>query len=316
MALIGTDIKFAKILLTQGDLVAIPTETVYGLAANAFDAAAVAKIYTTKERPTFDPLIVHTDSLVKVQSFVNEIPEMALQLANKFWPGPLTLLLKKKSVVSDLVTAGLDTVAVRIPRHALTKSLLSQLDFPLAAPSANPFGYISPTTSQHVADQLGDKIGYILEGGASDIGVESTIIGFEDGQAVVHRLGGMSVEEIEEVTGLVKLLPHSSSNPTAPGMLDSHYAPAKALVLGDIPTLVEKYKKENLAILAFQETPVDQPHYHYLSQTGDLTEAAQNLFSKLRALDKLPIDKIIAERVPDHGLGRAINDRLSRAAFK
>jgi len=316
MALIGTDINFAKVLLTQGDLVAIPTETVYGLAANAFDSEAVTKIYTTKERPTFDPLIVHTDSLDKVRGFVEEIPALALQLAAKFWPGPLTLLLKKKSVVSDLVTAGLDTVAVRIPRHPLTKSLLQQLDFPLAAPSANPFGYISPTTSQHVDDQLGDKIGYILEGGAADIGVESTIIGFEDDQAVIHRLGGMSLEEIEKITGSVKLLPHSSSNPTAPGMLHSHYAPTKTLILGDIPTLVEKYKNEKLAILAFQETHNNLEHYHYLSQTGDLIEAAQNLFSKLRTLDNLPIDKIIAERVPDHGLGKAINDRLKRAASK
>ena len=316
MAEIGADISFAEILLTQGDLVAIPTETVYGLAANAFNAEAIAKIYTTKQRPTFDPLIVHTDSLERVIDFVKEIPEMALLLAKQFWPGPLTLLLKKKNVIPDLVTAGLDTVAVRIPRHPITKSLLKQLDFPLAAPSANPFGYVSPTTAQHVDDQLGDKIGYILDGGACRVGVESTIIGFEDDQVLIYRLGGMSIEDIEEVIGKVKLMPHSSSNPTTPGMLESHYAPKKHLVLGDIPILLEKYKDEELAILAFKETYSGLKHHHYLSQNGDLGEAAQNLFSKLRTLDNLPVDKIIAEPVPDYGLGKAINDRLKRAASK
>lgn len=316
MALIGTDISFAKVLLTQGDLVAIPTETVYGLAANAFNPEAVTKVFTTKQRPTFDPLIVHTDSLGKIADFVEEIPETAMQLAKQFWPGPFTILLKKKAIVPDLVTAGLETVAVRIPRHPITQSLLKQLDFPLAAPSANPFGYISPTTAQHVDDQLGDKIGYILDGGASTIGVESTIIGFEEGQTLVYRLGGMSVESLEEVIGKVKLMPHSSSNPSAPGMLKSHYAPKKSLILGDIPMLLEKYKHEKLAILSFQETYTSLENSHYLSLKGDLGEAAQNLFSKLRILDNLPVDKIIAELVPDHGLGKAVNDRLKRAAAK
>ncbi len=316
MAQIGTNIDFAKALLSQGDLVAIPTETVYGLAANAFDIDAVTKVFSTKNRPTFDPLIVHTDSLDKVAGFVEDIPDMALLLAKAFWPGPLTFLLKKKACISDLVTSGLDTVAVRIPRHPLTKSLLAQLDFPLAAPSANPFGYISPTTAQHVDDQLGDKISYILDGGACQVGVESTIIGFDNGTPVVHRLGGMAIEEIEKIVGKTTLMPHSSSNPSAPGMLDSHYAPKKLLVLGDIPTLLERYKGGKIAILAFRKTYNDSKHHHYLSQKGSLAEAAQNLFGTLRMLDNLPIDRIIAELVPDDGLGKAINDRLRRAAIK
>jgi len=316
MAQIGSDISIARELLKGGDLVAIPTETVYGLAANAFDAKAIAKIFTTKERPSFDPLIVHTDSLEQIADFVEEIPNQALRLAKEFWPGPLTLLLRKKSNIPDLVTSGLDTVAVRIPRHPLTKILLETLDFPLAAPSANPFGYISPTTAQHVEDQLGDKIEYILDGGACTVGVESTIIGFDNETPVVYRLGGMSIEEIEKVVGRTRLMPHSSSNPATPGMLKSHYAPQKQLILGDIPSLLEKYSGEELAVLAFQKTYGDLEHYHHLSEKGNLNEAAQNLFGKLRTLDNLPVDKIIAELVPDKGLGKAINDRLKRAAAR
>jgi len=314
MAQIGSDINIAREFLDQGGLVAIPTETVYGLAANAFDANAIAKIFTTKERPSFDPLIVHADSLEKIANFVEDIPDQALKLAKAFWPGPLTLLLKKKNNIPDLVTSGLETVAVRIPRHPLTKLLLETLDFPLAAPSANPFGYISPTTAQHVEDQLGDKIPYILDGGACTVGVESTIIGFDNDTPVVYRLGGMGIEEIEKVVGKTKLMPHSSSNPAAPGMLKSHYAPKKQLILGDIPSLLEKHKGEAMAVLAFQETYSDLEHYHHLSEKGDLNEAAQNLFGKLRTLDNLPVDKIIAELVPNEGLGKAINDRLKRAA--
>jgi L-threonylcarbamoyladenylate synthase len=316
MAHIGSDINFARKLLEGGNLVAIPTETVYGLAANAFDVNAVTEVFKTKERPSCDPLIVHTDSLEKITLFAEEIPDQALQLAMEFWPGPLTMLLKKKNSIPDLVTAGLETVAVRIPRHPLTKLLLETLDFPLAAPSANPFGYISPTTAQHVEDQLGHKIQYILDGGACTVGIESTIIGFDNDTPVVYRLGGMGIEEIEKVVGKTKLMPHSSSIPSAPGMLKSHYAPKKQLILGDIPTLLENFKEEELAVLAFQKTYTKSPHYHHLSVSGDLNEAAQNLFEKLRTLDKLPVDKIIAELVPDEGLGKAINDRLKRAAAR
>jgi len=313
MAQIGTDISLAKDILTRGDLVGIPTETVYGLAANALNPDAVTKIFTTKERPSFDPLIVHTDSLTNVSEFVQEIPVKAKQLADQFWPGPLTLLLQKKSIIPDLVTSGLDTVAVRIPRHPLTQALLAQLDFPLAAPSANPFGYISPTTAKHVNDQLGGEIDYILDGGSCTIGVESTIIGFNNDIPVVYRLGGMAIEEIEKVVGKVDKMPHSSSNPSAPGMLASHYAPKKKLILGNLSDLKNKYKGQDVATLSFIKEK-DQRHAYFLSELGDLNEAAQNLFSKLRELDDLPVDLILAELVPDEGLGRAINDRLKRAA--
>jgi L-threonylcarbamoyladenylate synthase len=197
MAQIETDIEKAKALLESGELVAIPTETVYGLAGNALNPDAVAKIFSVKNRPSFDPLIIHTDSLEKVRKFTLDIPAPLDRLAAHFWPGPLTLLLPKKPIVPDLVTSGLDTVAVRIPQHTLTLSLLEALDFPLAAPSANPFGYISPTTAAHVQDQLGDKIPYILDGGPSQVGLESTIVGLENGEVVVYRLGGLEVAAIE-----------------------------------------------------------------------------------------------------------------------
>ena len=213
MAEIGTDILKAKNLLEHGELVAIPTETVYGLAGNALNASAVAKIFSVKNRPAFDPLIVHVPNVNAVYEYVAEIPEKAYALAQRFWPGPLTLLLQKKSIIPDLVTAGLETVGVRCPDHPLTQDLLKILSFPLAAPSANPFGYVSPTTPAHVDEQLGDKIKYILDGGKCEVGIESTIVGMENGEVVVYRMGGLSTEEIESVVGNVKIQTHSSSNP-------------------------------------------------------------------------------------------------------
>ncbi|WP_405512000.1 L-threonylcarbamoyladenylate synthase [Spirosoma sp. KNUC1025] len=189
MAQIGTDRQIAKQLLEAGNVVSIPTETVYGLAANALNPDAVLTIFRVKNRPTFDPLIVHTDSLEKLDRFVSTIPESARDLASTYWPGPLTLLLPKKAIIPDLVTAGLPTVGIRIPNHPLTLALLNSLDFPLAAPSANPFGYISPTTAQHVADQLGLQVPYILDGGPATIGIESTIVGFDGNKPTVFRLG-------------------------------------------------------------------------------------------------------------------------------
>ncbi|MCS6796546.1 MAG: L-threonylcarbamoyladenylate synthase, partial [Raineya sp.] len=208
--MISTDIDLAEKLLRNNQLVAIPTETVYGLAGNAFSEEAVAQIFAVKNRPTFDPLIVHSDSLEKIKNFVSDFPEKAMILAQKFWAGSLTLLLPKKSIIPDLVTAGLPTVAVRIPKHPLTLQLLQRLDFPLAAPSANPFGYISPTTAHHVAEQLGEKIPLILDGGICSVGVESTIVGFEGDKAIIYRLGGISVESIQETIGEVEVKTHSS----------------------------------------------------------------------------------------------------------
>lgn len=315
MADIGKDINRAKEFLQRGKLVAIPTETVYGLAGNALDEKAVLSIFETKNRPSFDPLIIHTDSIEKLGGYVTDISELALLLAEKFWPGPLTLLLPKSGIIPDLVTSGLDTVAVRIPNHPLTRQLLAALDFPLAAPSANPFGYISPTSAQHVNQQLGDKIAYILDGGECGIGIESTIIGFADHVPTVYRLGGLAIEDIEDVIGKVGLMSHSSSNPKAPGMLKSHYAPRKPFFLANRNQFQDE-TEGSAAYLLFDRflDNTDRQYQKILSPSGDLREAAHNLFAFLRALDSQPVDRIFAEFVPDNDLGKAINDRLKRAA--
>lgn len=315
MAIISKDISLAKDFLNKGQLIAIPTETVYGLAGNALDEKSVLSIFEVKNRPSFDPLIVHTDSMEKIAKLVDHIPAVAFALAKEFWPGPLTILLPKKPSIPDLVTSGLDTVAVRIPNHPLTLELLSQLDFPLAAPSANPFGYISPTSAQHVDQQLGQKIPYILDGGECGVGIESTIIGFPDDVPTIYRLGGLAIEAIEKVAGKVALMPHSSSNPQAPGMLKSHYAPKKPFFLSareNFPTDTDR----TYGYLLFNQyiNGIDKKNQRILSPTGDIKEAAHHLFSYLRDLDAQPFTQIWAEYVPDIDLGRAINDRLKRAA--
>lgn len=312
MAVISTDIDNAVKLLTNDELVAIPTETVYGLAGNALSRESVTKIFSVKNRPQFDPLIVHVPNLEKANDYVLEIPEAAKKLADKFWPGPLTLLLKKKSIIPDLVTAGLDTVGIRCPDHSLTRQLLKELPFPLAAPSANPFGYVSPTNPQHVDEQLGHKIQYILDGGVCPVGIESTIVGFEDNKPVVYRLGGLSLEDIEATIGAVKLMTHSTSNPKSPGQLKSHYAPGKKVILGSIEELLKVYTNK-AGILSFQND-FKVNNQIILSPSGKPEEAAQHLFEALRAFDKMDVEVVLTELVPDQGLGRAINDRLRRAA--
>lgn len=314
MAELGKDINRAKQLLDRGELVAIPTETVYGLAANALDATAAARIFAAKNRPSFDPLIVHVATAMRVHQLVTDFPDQAQALAATFWPGPLTLVLPKKNHIPDLVTAGLPTVGVRCPSHELTLELLHLLDYPLAAPSANPFGYVSPTRPEHVQEQLGSQVAYILDGGPCRVGVESTIVGFDDGP-VIYRLGGVAVEEIENVVGHVRVMNHSSSNPVAPGQLASHYAPARQIVLGNIAELLTQHPNEKVALLRYHkrlpDTPVPQI---VLSPSGSLEEAAQNLFAALRQFDKMDVTLVLAELVPDTGIGRAINDRLRRAA--
>jgi len=315
MAEVGIDTKKAVHLLEQGELVAIPTETVYGLAGNALNKQAVTKIFTVKDRPQFDPLIVHVADLKSAKEFVTEIPSVAHTLVDKFWPGPVTLVLKKKKIIPDLVTAGLETVGIRCPDHPLTLQLLKKLSFPLAAPSANPFGYVSPTKAEHVEEQLGSKIQYILDGGTCSVGIESTIVGFENNEPVVYRLGGLSLEHIESTIGKIRVMTHSTSNPKAPGQLLSHYSPAKKVFLGSIEELLQTYPAHLAGILTFQKD-FNSPFQFVLSPSGSLEEAAQNIFEALRSFDKLPVDVILAERVPDTGLGRAINDRLQRAAIK
>ncbi len=318
MSMIGTDIGKASELLREGQLVAIPTETVYGLAANALDNKAVLSIFETKNRPTFDPLIVHAASLESLNRYVIDLPKSARKLAEAFWPGPLTLVLPKDPLIADLVTAGLSTVAVRVPNHPLTLELLRSLDFPLAAPSANPFGYISPTMASHVAAQLGEAVPYILDGGECQVGIESTIIGFRDKKPIVLRLGGLSLESIESVVGKVLTTLHSDSNPQAPGMLKSHYAPRKPLYLSTRNQVLEQVGKPGIGGLFFNEgTDLEGfANTLVLSSSGNFREAAYHLFRYLRQLDELPVREIWAEKLPDQDLGRAINDRLLRASVR
>jgi L-threonylcarbamoyladenylate synthase len=312
----GQNIDLVASLLSQGKLVAIPTETVYGLAANALDEKAVLSVFEAKQRPFFDPLIVHIDSFSSAQKYALWNDERLKLLAQKFWPGPLTILLPKKDLVPGIVTSGLPRVALRVPNHPLTLELLRRIPFPLAAPSANPFGYISPTEARHVNEQLGQKVDYILDGGACTVGLESTIVGVEEGRICVYRLGGLSVEEIENAVGKVESRVNASGDPRAPGQLKSHYAPAKKLIIGNIAQLIEENEGKRLAVIFFGEEKVKGLNIipFNLSPEKSLSEAAINLFRFLRMADESDADLVIAGMLPEEGLGRAINDRLRRAA--
>jgi L-threonylcarbamoyladenylate synthase len=314
---IGIDIRKAATLLAEGELVAIPTETVYGLAANALNEDAVLKIYAAKNRPQFNPLIIHVASFEQAKQFIKDIPDEAEQLAAAFWPGPLTMLFNKQQNVPDLVTAGSKRVAIRVPNHALTLQLLTRIDFPVAAPSANPSGYVSPTTAQHVYEGLQEKIPYILDGGECGVGVESTIVGWnEDGEIELYRLGGIAVEQIEAVIGK-KITHHKkiTDNPAAPGQLKSHYATHTPLYLGKIDELLHTFEEKKIILINFKQyhSGIPNDQQLILSATGNMEEAAKNLFRVLREVDNMNADVILAELLPDEGLGRAVNDRLERA---
>ncbi len=315
MAIIGNRIDIAAAYLRAGDVVSIPTETVYGLAGNALDSSAVARIFEAKKRPHFDPLIIHLGSIQDIQRYAVLDNAKLMALAEKFMPGPITLLLPKKDVISDLVTSGSDRVAVRIPNHPLTRRLLMNLDFPLAAPSANPFGYISPTSAQHVQDQLGGEIPYILDGGGAQIGLESTIVGEEDGRIMVYRKGGLTIDVIREVVEELVVFEHSSSNPKAPGMLKSHYAPNSKIKLVQTWDAIPMLEGLRIGALTFGVSVENMPteNQRNLSTTGNSNEAAQNLFKYMRELDNLNLDIIYTKLLPEEGLGIAINDRLRRA---
>jgi L-threonylcarbamoyladenylate synthase len=320
MAIIDTDLCRAKHFLEQRDVVAIPTETVYGLAANAYDEVAIAKIFAAKKRPLSNPLIVHIGHLDQIYELAHDIPTVALQLATHFWPGPLTLLLPKKNHISDLVTANSPLVAVRIPNHPTTLQLLRNIAFPVAAPSANLFGYISPTTPAHVDQQLGNSIPYILAGGQCAVGIESTIVGFEASDIIIYRLGSISAEAMATVLGPVKIKMPSPTQPlcTTPGSTLQHYAPHKPLFIGDIQTLLATHKDKKVGILSFDRyyNDVAKEHQVVLSPIGCLEEAAFHLFSALQKLDSMEIEVIVSAYVPDVGIGRAINDRLLRASCR
>ena len=314
MAEIGKDIEKARQLLEKGELVVIPTETVYGLAANALNESAVLKVFEVKSRPAFDPLIVHVGGIDSIAQYAEEFPPGAKHLAERFWPGPLTLVLRKKPVINDLVTAGLPTVGLRCPDHPLSLQLLKATGFPLAAPSANPFGYVSPTKVSHVVDQLDDSVSYILDGGDCSVGVESTIVGWND-HPVIHRPGGLPTEMIESIVGRTTTV-GSFNRIETPGQLKSHYAPRKRIILGSIRELLERYPDRNkVAVLSFS-ADYNVPNQVILSPSGDVRQAARNLFASLREADNMNVEVILTEHVPDRGLGRAINDRLSRASAK
>ena len=317
--MITRDIKKARVELESGGIIALPTETVYGLAGNALNKQAVEKIFSTKKRPRYNPLIVHIKSAASLPEVAREIPEKARQLADVFWPGPLTLVLKKHARIPDAVTSGKDTVAVRVPDHPLTLELLGKLDFPLAAPSANPFGSISPTTAAHVERYFGEQLKVILDGGDCRKGIESTIVGFENGKPIVYRLGSLSIEAIQEAVGNVSIQSKNEDQaPQAPGMLLRHYAPTtETLLTEDVNREVREQSGKKIGLLLFRDrNKLEVAHQEVLSPSGDLDEAAKNLYAAMHRLDGLGLDLIIAERLPDKNLGKTINDKLERATHK
>lgn len=327
MTIISKDILKAVALLNAEEVVAIPTETVYGLAGNIFSEKAIKAIFEIKKRPFFNPLIVHIPSVDYLNTIVEYVPEKAKLLAEAFWPGPITLVLKKKNNIPDIITAGKDTVAVRVPNHPVTLELLNQLDFPLAAPSANPFSSISPTTAEHVDTYFKDSIKMVLDGGACKSGIESTIIGFENDQPIIYRLGSTAIEDIEAVIGTIDIKNTVTKQsrreneiiPDAPGMLERHYAPKTETVLtNNVLDTIKKFPSKRIGLLVFN-SEVDSDLIHIqivLSKQGNLAEAASKLYDALHQLDKENLDIIIAERLPNNGLGKSINDRLQRATAK
>jgi L-threonylcarbamoyladenylate synthase len=317
MTIISDDINKAIEILNSEDVVAIPTETVYGLAGNIYSDIAIRRIFEVKQRPLFNPLIVHIHSIAQLEGIVSDFPDKAKLLADAFWPGSLTLILNKKSHIPDIITAGKNTVGVRIPDHPVTLSLLRQLPFPLAAPSANPFNRISPTSAVHVESYFRESIKMVLEGGECQNGLESTIIGFEDDEPVVFRLGAIAIEEIEKVVGKVEVKNKVKDTPDAPGMLDKHYSPqTRTYLVDDIEVFLKENINRKIGVLTFTNTfnSMNIAHIEVLSMSGDLYEAASKLYNALHKLDDLNLDMIVAQRFPSVGLGQSINDRLERAA--
>lgn len=308
--------QMAASVLKLGGLVALPTETVYGLGANALDARAVAKIFAAKERPFFDPLIVHLADVSWWPRVALDFPPMAELLAKKFWPGPLTMILPKVAAIPDIVTSGLASVAVRVPDHDLTREVLRLADVPVAAPSANLFGSLSPTTADHVCKQLGNRVDLILDGGPCRVGVESTILQFHGDGVHCLRPGGVPLEAIEEVIGRVERatsLPLTNKNPIAPGMLASHYAPRTPLrIVHQIP--IEPPPETGLLTLQPPDRDGGFAKIEALSKQGDLIEAASQFFQALHRLDQANLALILATPFPQNGLGLALNDRLQRAS--
>lgn len=317
--MITTDINKAKKILEKNELIALPTETVYGLAGNAFSEIAIKKIFELKKRPFYNPLIVHLKSAACINDIAIEIPESAMLLADKFWPGPLTLVLKKQEHISDLITAGKKTVAVRVPNHPLALALLNTINFPLVAPSANPFGSISPTSAAHVFNYFGEELEVVLDGGECEKGLESTIIGFENDHPILYRRGSIAIEDIEKIVGKLSITTNNDKSPSAPGMLSRHYAPqTDTYVTDDVPGSLKSFEGKKIGLLLFKNQIKNNNinQQEILSKSGDFEEAAKNLYAAMHRLDQNNLEVIIAERLPDEGLGKTINDKLERATKK
>ena len=316
---ISTDRTAAVELLREGEIVALPTETVYGLAAEALNPIAVAKIFEAKERPRFDPLIVHLPDrewLEKVIDLPAQDRQLILKLADRFWPGPFTMVLPKREIVPEIVTANLDMVAVRVSAHPVFSEIIRGFGKPLAAPSANRFGRISPTTAQHVLDDLTDQIPLIIDGGPTTHGIESTIVAICAGEIHILRRGPITEDQLSEFGNIDNVA--SAEKVSAPGQLPRHYAPKTPLRLIEDVISFSPNKNQRTGLLAWNpvESEKNFAAVRYLSERQDLREAAANLFRYLRELDVSNVDLIVAEQVPDRGLGAAIMDRLRRAAHR
>ncbi len=313
-------IRLAGRIIKTGGLVAFPTETVYGLGCDAMNADAAAKVFEAKQRPQFDPLIVHIADQKQLETVILSIPPLAQRLMDAFWPGPLTLILPKQDAVPDLVTAGLATVAVRMPNHPVAQALIREAETPIAAPSANPFGYVSPTTAQHVADGLGSTVDCILDGGPCPVGVESSIVSLIDAQPELLRPGSITIEQLNAVVGHVHRASPLTEKPIAPGQLSRHYAtqtPVTILASTGARPILNRHERAGL--LSFSQAQDGDNHFaaiEVLSPAGDLHEAARNLFAGLRRLDTFRLDRIYAEPCKEEGLGVAIMDRLRRCAAR
>jgi len=309
-------IEEAAEAIRKGGIVAFPTETVYGLGANAFDSNAVARVFDVKRRPRFDPLIVHVGSWEQLEKVAMELPQKAVSLIESFWPGPLTVIVKKRHAVPDLVSAGLDSVGIRMPRNDIARKLIMLADTPIAAPSANTFGSISPTCAEHVRADLDNAVDLIVDGGTCEVGIESTIISFMETIPILLRPGGIPIENIEEVIGHVEVAEKSALQHSSPGRFPKHYAPRTPMLLYDHGVHYPEGAKIGLLSFDAGIRAMNFAAVEVLSQSGNLAEAASNLFAALKRLDLAGLDLIIATPAPDHGLGRAINDRLERAAHK
>ena len=303
----------AVMLLEMGEIVAFPTETVYGLGAVAYNPYAVARIFEVKQRPHFDPLIVHLDGAQKLEEYVENIPPEAERLIKVFWPGPLTMIFRKKPVIPDIVTAGLPTVGVRVPSHPVALNLIRMLKKPIAAPSANQFGYMSPTRVHHVAKSFAERVPLVLDGGNSQHGIESTIVSFHEGGVFVHRHGAITIEELSEHVRVIEKEKRINRmrNPrraALPLCTNETFAPCKQ------PRGCQEPKFVLSGISRNRPCHPGVKYLKVLSPAGDLREAASNFFSFLIELDRDDIDMIYAERLPEKGIGRAIMERLKKAS--